>query len=293
MGPALAPPGEVLLDAVLPGLVPPDAVLPGEVLLDAVLPGLVPPDAVLDAVPPGWLVLVPFEFAAPDADADADALALADGDADAVAFGWAVWAGWAGLVVVVVVVGSGVWLPHGIPVAVAVVLPVALVFALAEAVAEAVVVALLVAVPVAVADAVLVTVVLSLGLTLLLAGVTLLLAGLVAVATAAALGLAVLASFEGDVELDEHVVVAVARARLLEVTLGPRPPADEDSGLAVPFTPWVPVLLGEEEDVIPTAWPSWTMAWRSGATARAMPTANTTQAPARADRSSPSRQSRD
>ena len=193
-----------------------------------------------------------------------------------------------------VVVGSGVWLPQGLPVAVAVVLPVALVFALAEAVAEAVVVALLVAVPVAVADAVLVAVVLSLGLALLLAGVALvLLAGLVAVAAGVALGLAVLASFEGDgVELDEHVV-AVALARLLEMPLGLRPPADEDSGLPVPFTPWVALLLWEEEDVIPTAWPSWTMAWRSGATARAMPTANTTQAPARADRSSPSRQSRD
>ena len=166
-------------------------------------------------------------------------------------------------------------------------------FALAEAVAEPVVVALLVAVPVAVADALLVALALPLGLALLLAGVALvLLAGLLAVAAGVALGLAVLAFFEGDgVGLGEHVVTA-ALARLLEMPLELRPPADDDSGLPVPLTPWVALLLWVEEDVIPTAWPSWTMAWRSGATARAMPTANTTQAPARADRSSPSCQSR-
>jgi hypothetical protein len=49
------------------------------------------------------------------------------------------------------------------------------------------------------------------------------------------------------------------------------------------------VLLWE---VIPTAELRWTKACRSGATARATPMANTTQAIAMAGRSSPSRQSR-
>ena len=128
----------------------------------------------------------------------------------------------------------------------AVVLPVALVFALAEAVAEAVVVALLVAVPVAVADAVLVAVVLSLGLALLLAGVALvLLAGLVAVAAGVALGLAVVpASFEGDGVDSANMWSQSRLAGLLEMPLGLRPPADEDSGLPVPVTPWVRAAAG-------------------------------------------------
>jgi hypothetical protein len=49
------------------------------------------------------------------------------------------------------------------------------------------------------------------------------------------------------------------------------------------------VLLWE---VIPTAELRWTKACRSGATARATPMANTTQAIAMAGRSSPSRQYR-
>jgi len=50
------------------------------------------------------------------------------------------------------------------------------------------------------------------------------------------------------------------------------------------------VLVLELE--IPTAELSWLKAWRSGGTASATPMANTTQAAARAGRSSPYRQSR-
>ena len=233
-------------------------------------------------MPPVWPTLVPFEVAEPDADA----LALVDLVADAVIFGL-------GLDVVGVLVGSGVELSQGVPVTVAVVF--APVFALAEAAAEAVAVAVLAGVTVGLDVGVLVAVMLSPGLALLPAGVPLvLLTGLVVVAAGVALGLAVLLAWsEGDgVVLGGHTVI-VAPARALEMPLGLRPPADDNSGLPVPATPWVPLLLlrGAEE-VIPTAWPSWTMAWRSGATARAMPTANTTQAAARADRSSPSCQSR-
>ncbi len=172
-------------------------------------------------------------------------------------------------------------------------LPVALLFALAEAAAEAVAV-LLVAVPVAVAVAVavLVAVVPSPGLVLLLAGLALVLlgGGLVAVAAGATLGLAdPLVLFEGDgEELDEHVI-AFGLGALLEMLLALKPLADEDIGLPAPAAPWDPLLLWE---VIPTAVPSWMKAWRSGVNARTTPMANTTQAAARADRSSPSCQSR-
>jgi hypothetical protein len=172
-------------------------------------------------------------------------------------------------------------------------LPVALVFAAAEAVAEAVAV-LLVAVPVgvAVAVAVLVAVVPSLGLVLLLAGLALVLlgGGLVAVAAGATLGLAdPLVLFEGDgEELDWHTI-AFGLGALLEMLLAPKPLADEDIGLPAPATPWDPLLLWEAN---PTAVPSWMKAWRSGVNARTTPMANTTQAAARADRSSPSCQSR-
>ena len=72
--------------------------------------------------------------------------------------------------------------------------------------------------------------------------------------------------------------------------LGLRLPADADSWWPGPVTPWELWLVWEE--VIPTADSSWPKAWRSGGTASATPTANTTQAAARADRSSPSCQSR-
>src|SRR5580704_1555844 len=68
-------------------------------------------------------------------------------------------------------------------------------------------------------------------------------------------------------------------------------PADEFIGPPVPSVLGVP-LLPWELVPIPTAEPSWTKAWRSGGTARATPTANTAQAAARPDRSSPYRPSR-
>ena len=175
---------------------------------------------------------------------------------------------------------------------------VAVAVAEAEAVALAV---LLAAVPVAlavllavpVALAVLLAVV-SVGVALLVAGLALvlLLAGLLAVAAGVTVGLGdLLAVCEGDGEgLDAHAV-AVALVRLLGMLLGVAPPTDELIGLAPnPSVPGVPGLLCE---VNPTAEPICPKAWRSGGTARTTPMANTAQAAARADRSSPSRQSRD
>jgi len=137
-------------------------------------------------------------------------------------------------------------------------------------------------------------VVLSVGLALLVAGLALvlLLAGLLAVAAGVAVGLGdLLVSCEGDGEgLDAHAV-AVALVGLLGMPLGLAPPADELIGLAPnPSVPGVPVLVCEAN---PTAEPICPKAWRSGGTARTTPMANTAQAAARADRSSPSRQSRD
>jgi len=137
-------------------------------------------------------------------------------------------------------------------------------------------------------------VVLSLGLALLLAGLSLvlLLAGLLAVAVGVAVGLGdSLAVCEGDGEgLDGHAV-GVALVWLLRMLLGLTPPTDELIGPAPdPSVPGVPVLLCEAN---PTAEPICPKAWRSGGTARTTPMANTAQAAARADRSSPSRQSRD
>ena len=83
--------------------------------------------------------------------------------------------------------------------------------------------------------------------------------------------------------------------------LGLAPPADECIGVLLdcigvlldPSVPWDPLPLWE---VIPTSEPTaeliFTKAWRSGGTAKATPMANATQATARADPSSPSRQSR-
>ena len=213
-------------------------------------------------------------------------LALADVDADEVACG-------SSAVLVGVAVAAGL-LPQGLSVASAVaLLPDALTFAEAEAVAEGDVVAVLVAVLVGLAVAVLVAVAVPVELAPPLAGLVVSSAGLVAEALAAgvALGLAELAaSSEGDGEvLGEHVAT-VALVWLLGMLAGVAPPADVPIGLPAPSVPWTPLLLCEE--VIPTTVPSWTKAWRSGGNASVTPMANTAQAAAKADRSSPSRQFR-
>ena len=174
-------------------------------------------------------------------------------------------------------------------------LPDALTFAEAEAVAEGDVVAVLVAVLVGLAVAVLVAVAVPVGLAPL-AGLVVPSAGLVTEALAAgvALGLADLAALsEGDgEELGEHVA-AVALVWLLGMLAGVAPPAEVPIGLPDPSVPWTPLLLLLLwEEVIPTTVPSWTKAWRSGGNASVTPMANTTQAAAKADRSSPSRQFR-
>jgi hypothetical protein len=66
---------------------------------------------------------------------------------------------------------------------------------------------------------------------------------------------------------------------------GTAPPPAVFIGVPAPAGPSTPWLLLEVE--IPTAEPSWTMASRSGGTARAIPMANTAQATARAGRNSP------
>jgi len=258
-------------------------------------PALAPPDEVL----PVGLTLLPFEVAELDAEElDADELrvdgrTLADVDLAGVALD------------VGVVIGLGVDVPQGFPVVAAVVSPGMLLFAAAEADAEAdaeaiaaaaVVVGVLVVLPVALGIAVLVGVVLSVGLALLLVGLApvLLLAGLVGLVAGTGVTLRlgdVLALCEGDDdEVDAHAVTCALLARLLRMLAGLAPPAEEPIGLLLdPFVPWDPLLLWE---LIPTAEPSWTKAWRSGGTARATPTANTAQATARPDRSNPYRQSR-
>jgi hypothetical protein len=90
-----------------------------------------------------------------------------------------------------------------------------------------------------------------------------------------------------DGEADVHPV-ASALLWAAEVS-PPAPPAAEPA--------WVPapLVLGTSPPVleleIPTAEASWPKASRSGGTASATPMANTTQAAARAGRSSPYRQS--
>ena len=199
-------------------------------------------------------------------------------------------------VLVGVAVAAGL-LPQGLSVSSAVaLLPEALTFAEAEAVAEGDVVAVLVAVLVGLAVAVLVAVAVPVELAPPLAGLVVSSAGLVAEALAAgvALGLAELAaSSEGDGEvLGEHVAT-VALVWLLGMLAGVAPPADVSIGLPVPSVLWTPLLLLLLwEEVIPTTVPSWTKAWRSGGNASVTPMANTAQAAAKADRSSPSRQFR-
>ena len=240
---------------------------------------------------PVWLTLVLFEVAGLDvagldvagldvagldvAGLDVAGLVLVDVDGDVVAFGWAA------------CVGVAVGLTQGVAVTSAVFLPVALTFAVADA--DAVVVAVLV--PVALAVGVLVVLVLPVGLALLVGlALVLLLAGLVAEAAGLAPGFVdLLALFEGDGdELDGHAVAFVL-VRLLGILLGLAPPADELIAVADPSVPWGPLLLLA---VNPTAEPICPKAWRSGGTARTTPMANTAQAAARPDRSSPSRQSR-
>ena len=208
---------------------------------------------------------------------DVAGLVLVDVDGDVVAFGWAA------------CVRVAVGLPQGVAVASAVFLPVALAFAVADA--HAVVVAVLV--PVALAAGVLVVLAFPVGLALLaVLALVLLLAGLVAETAGLAPGLVdLLALFNGDGdELDGHAVAFVL-VRLLGILLGLAPPADELIAVADPSVPWGPLLLLLLA-VNPTAEPICPKAWRSGGTARTTPMANTAQAAARPDRSSPSRQSR-
>jgi hypothetical protein len=247
---------------------------------------------------PVWLTLVLLEVAGLDvagldvagldvagldvAGLDVAGLVLVDVDGDVVAFGWAA------------CVRVAVGLSQGVAVASAVFLPVALAFAVAEADADAEAVVVAVLVPVALAVGVLVVLALPVGLALLaVLALVLLLAGLVAEAAGLAPGLVdLLALFNGDGdELDGHAVAFVL-VRLLGILLGLAPPADELIAVADPSVPWGPLLLLLLLAVNPTAEPICPKAWRSGGTARTTPMANTAQAAARPDRSSPSRQSR-
>ena len=158
------------------------------------------------------------------------------------------------------------------------------------------------------AGLVLVLLLAGLVLVLLLAGLVLvlLLAGLVLVLLLAGLVLVLLASSDWDgEELDGHAVACAlvwlldvlvwlldVLVWLLDMLLGVAPSGEEPIGLLLdPSVPWDPPLLPLWE-VIPTAEPICTKAWRSGGTARATPMANTAQAAARPDRSSTSRRSR-
>jgi hypothetical protein len=91
-----------------------------------------------------------------------------------------------------------------------------------------------------------------------------------------------------DAEPDAHAI-AGALPWTAEVPV-PAPPGTELAGVPSPFVLWLPALVLEMG--IPTALLSETKAPRSGGTDSATPMANTTQAAARAGRSSPYRQSR-
>ncbi|MGH3197689.1 MAG: hypothetical protein ACRDNT_17520 [Streptosporangiaceae bacterium] len=243
-------------------------------------PVVVPADEVL-----AGLTVARFEATEPGVDElGVDALPLADVDADAVVLGLAV-----------VLVGVEVGLEHeGVPVALAVAfafVPVALVLAVAEALPVAVPLALTVA---AVLVAVLAVVVVLPGLALPVAALplVLVLAGLVTGTSGVGVGLDDLPLFvEGDGEaLGVH---AVAGVRPAEVPAGLGPLAGALARVPVPagFPTPLPLPLAEEEVVIPTAEPIWSMASRVGGNARTTPTANTAQAIARTGRSRLSRQS--
>jgi len=269
--------------------VPVDPVFVDPVLVD---PVSVPPEVVVVSV---GLVLgppVPGELDAGEAGVEE---LLPGAGEDTVALGLAVLDG-----VAVPVVGQGVRvaLADFLP-------PVGLVLAFAEAVEVAALMAVALALPVA--GVVAVPVVVSLGLVPpptvppldpwsvallagLLAGVEVGvadladLAGLVAADDAAADDAAA-----DDAESDAHAVASLL-LRAAELPPWPAPPAPEPSWVPAPLTLGTPLPVPELE--IPTALASWAKASRSGGTASATPMANTTQAAARAGRSSPYRQSR-
>jgi hypothetical protein len=269
-------------DPVLPAapVLPADPVLPDPALPDPVLPD---PVLAAGAVLSGGLVPASPEAAA--GDTGAEELPLAG--VDTIARGPAVFDGWAEPV------------EQGLPVAPAVCLaPVALVLAFADAV----VLAPPVAVEVALADSVAVALTVPVGVVVAVAlsvGPLLVLpvGGLLAGLAAGALGVAELAdladlAWVDDVDDGEPVWQTVAGAPFWPAAVPAwlTPPADVAFWVADPFRLGVPVPVLELE--IPTAEPSWTKASRSGGTARATPMANTTQAAARAGRSSPNPQSR-
>jgi hypothetical protein len=225
--------------------------------------------------------------------------ALPAADTDAVALGLAFFDG----------LRLAVEFSQGGPVglAAAFLLPVALVFAVAEAVAVAV--AVLVALLLAAAGAVLAAEAVPLAealslpdglrLELPLAGLPLvpslelLPAGEVCEPCGDALGFTGLLAFADRAAADEEGdAQTVGRALLWrdDVLAGPAPPFAGPAALPEPSRLGAfPLAL---DDAIPTADPSWTKASRSGGRARTTPMANTTQAAARAGRSSPYRQSR-
>ena len=265
--------------------VPVDPVFVDPVLVD---PVSVPPEVVVVSV---GLVLgppVPGELDAGEVGVEE---LLPGADEDTVALGLAVLDG---VAVPVVGQGVGVALADFLP-------PVALVLAFAEAVEVAALVAVALALPVA--GVVAVPVVVSLGLVPpptvppldpwsvallggLLAGVEV---GVADLADLAGLAEADHAAAADDAESGPHAVASLL-LRAAELPLWPAPPAPEPGWVAPPFTLAPPLPVPELE--IPTALASWAKASRSGGTASATPMANTTQAAARAGRSSPYRQSR-
>jgi hypothetical protein len=255
---------------VEPVLVEPVLVDPVAAPSEGVAAGLVP------LAPPG-----PGELDA--GDAGFEVLLLAG--VDTVAVGLAAWDGFAEPVVVQ---GAAVGLADFLP-------PVALVLAFADAFELALLMAVALAVPAAAGVAVAV----SPGLMLPLTGLPLdplsvgLLGGLLAaLLTGGTLGVTDLAGLAAadDGETDTHE----GDGPLLpaaEVPPGPPPPAAELARVPVAFRLGLLPLGLELEN--PTAVPNWwTKAWRSGGNASETPMANTTQAAARAGRSSPYRQSR-
>jgi hypothetical protein len=270
----------VLVDPVLVDPVLVDPVLVDPVLVDPVLvdPVSAPPEVVSVGLAPPE----PGDFDAGDAGVE---VLLLTG-VDAVALGLAAVVGVAEPV-------GGHWVLAGL--ADVFLPPVALVLAFADAFELAPLMAVALAVPVAVGVAVAV----SPGLVLPLTGLPLdplsvgLLGGLLAaLLTGVTLGVTDLAGLAAadDGEAGAHA----GDGPLLpaaEVPPGPAPPAAELAWVPVPFRLGLLPLGLELEN--PTAVPSWwTKAWRSGGNASATPMANTTQAAARAGRSSPYRQSR-
>ena len=243
-----------------------------------------PVSAPSEGVAAGLVLLAPPGPGELDAgDAGFEVLLLAG--VDAVALGLAAWDGFAEPVGVQgVAVGLADFLP-----------PVALVLAFADAFELALLVAVALAVPVA-GD---VAVAVSPGLVLPPTGLPLdplsvgllggLLAALLTGVTLGVTGLAGLAAAD-DGEIDAHAVDGPL-LRAAEVPPGPAPPAAEPAWVPVPFRLGAIAAgagTGEPDRRAELA----TKAWRSGGNASATPMANTTQAAARAGRSSPYRQSR-